>query len=309
MQAEKEISIIVPFYNESESMSLFFETIIPIVELTKLTFEIVCINDGSKDDTLEQLKILKTTYPQIKIIDFSRNFGKDAALTAGLDFAEGKCVIPIDSDLQDPPELILDMIKKWKEGFDVVLARRADRSEDTIVKRITAGLFYKVYNIVSDFKLPENVGDFRLMDRKVVDIIKEFPERKRFMKGIFAFAGFKTSTVEYKRPERNRGTTKWSYWKLWNYAIDGITSFSTFPLKISTYLGLFVTVLTFTRGLWILFKTIFLGIDVPGYASLSIAMLFLGGIQLMSLGIIGEYIGRIYVESKRRPIYIIKEII
>jgi glycosyltransferase involved in cell wall biosynthesis len=289
-------------------VDVFFKTVIPILERTGHAFEIICVNDGSKDDTAEQLKNLKSLHPQIKVIDFSRNFGKDAALTAGLDFSEGDCVIPMDCDLQDPPELIIDMIKKWKEGFDVVLAKRADRSEDPPVKRFTAELFYKIYNFMSDLQLPENVGDFRLMDRKVVDIIKTFPERKRFMKGLFAFAGFKISFVEYKRPERNRGTTKWSYWKLWNYAIDGITSFSTFPLKISVYFGLLVTLLTFARGLWILFRTLFLGIDVPGYASLSIAILFLGGVQLMSLGIIGEYVGRIYIESKKRPIYIVKEI-
>jgi glycosyltransferase involved in cell wall biosynthesis len=200
------------------------------------------------------------------------------------------------------------MIKKWEEGFDVVLAKRTDRSEDTIIKRITARLFYKICNLLSDLKLPENVGDFRLMDRKVLDVVKTFPERKRFMKGLFAFAGFKTAIVEYKRPERHMGTSKWSYWKLWNYALDGITSFSTFPLKVSTYFGLFVTLLAFARGIWILFRTIFLGIDVPGYASLMVAILFLGGVQLMSLGVIGEYIGRIYIESKQRPLYIIKDI-
>ncbi|MDR1333702.1 MAG: glycosyltransferase family 2 protein [Holosporaceae bacterium] len=304
------VSLIVPFYNESDSVGVFFGTIIPILKQTGAEFEIVCVNDGSEDDTLEQLKKLKDQHKEIKIINFSRNFGKDAALTAGLEFSEGDCVIPMDCDLQDPPELILDMLKKWKEEkSDIVLAKRKDRSEDPFIKRVTAEFFYKIYNIVSDLPLPENVGDFRLLDRKVVDIIKTFPERKRFMKGLFAFAGFKTSTVEYKRPERNRGTSKWSYWKLWNYAIDGITSFSTFPLKFSTYFGLLVTLLAFVRGLWIISRTIFLGIDVPGYASLSVAILFLGGVQLISLGVIGEYVGRIYIESKHRPIYIIKEIL
>ncbi|MDR0632098.1 MAG: glycosyltransferase family 2 protein [Holosporaceae bacterium] len=305
----KKISVVVPFYNESESVGIFFKTIFPILKRTKLKFEILCVNDGSTDNTLELLIDLKKTHPEIKILDFSRNFGKDAAITAGLDFSEGDCVVPIDCDLQDPLELIIDMLKKWKEGFDVVLAKRLDRSDDTLVKRVTAELFYKAHNLVSDLKLPENVGDFRLMDRKVIDSVRAFPERKRFMKGLFAFAGFKTTVIEYKRPERNRGTSKWSYLKLWNYAIDGITSFSTFPLKISTYLGLLATLLSFTRGVWILCKTIFLGADVPGYASLTVAILFLGGIQLMSLGIIGEYVGRIYIESKQRPLYIIREII
>jgi glycosyltransferase involved in cell wall biosynthesis len=290
-------------------MDAFFKTLVPILKKAKLSFEIVCVNDGSKDDTLEKLIKFKKKHPQIKIVNFSRNFGKDAALTAGLDFAEGECVVPIDSDLQDPPELILDMIKKWKEGFDVVLAKRTDRSEDTLTKRATAGLFYKVYNMLSEPKLPENVGDFRLMDRKVVDAVKLLPERKRFMKGLFAFAGFKTAIVEYKRPERKAGASKWSYFKLFNYAIDGITSFSAFPLRISTYFGLLVTALAFARGVWILFRAIFCGIDVPGYASLIVAILFLGGVQLISLGIIGEYVGRIYVESKNRPLYIVKDVI
>jgi glycosyltransferase involved in cell wall biosynthesis len=305
----KDVSVIVPFYNESEAIASFFQTIIPILKRMKLTFEIVCVNDGSKDGTLDLLIAAKKEYPQIKIVDFSRNFGKDAALTAGLDLAAGKCVIPMDCDLQDPPELIIDMIAKWREGFDVVLAKRTDRSDDTLAKRATAGLFYKIYNLLSEPKLPENVGDFRLMDRKVVDALKSFPERRRFMKGLFAFAGFKTAIVEYKRPERNAGSSKWSYLKLWNYAIDGITSFSTFPLKVSTYFGLFVTALAFTRGVWIFFRAIFFGIDVPGYASLTVAILLLGGVQLMSLGVIGEYVGRIYIESKQRPLYIIKEII
>jgi glycosyltransferase involved in cell wall biosynthesis len=258
---------------------------------------------------LDLLKDFKKKHSQIKILDFSRNFGKDAALTAGLDFSEGKCVVPMDCDLQDPPELIIDMIKKWQEGFEVVLAKRVDRSEDSLTKRVTAGLFYKICNLLSDLKLPENVGDFRLMDRKVIDALKTFPERKRFMKGLFAFAGFKTAVVEYKRPKRRKGVSQWSYWKLWNYAIDGITSFSIFPLRVSSYFGLIVTLLAFALGGRIFFRTIFLGIEVPGYASLMTAILFLGGVQLMSLGVIGEYIGRIYIESKQRPLYIIKDII
>jgi len=304
-----DISIVVPFYNESESVDIFFEKVIPVLKKSKCSFEILCINDGSVDLTLEQLIKIKKKHKEINIIDFSRNFGKDAAITAGLDFAQGRCVIPMDCDLQDPPELIIEMLKKWKEGFDIVLARRCDRSADGFFKKLTAGLFYKVYNWISDFPLPENVGDFRLLDRKVVDILKTFPERKRFMKGLFAFPGFKTAAVEYKRPERKKGETKWSYWKLWNYAIDGITSFSTFPLKICAYFGVLVTLLAFGRGAWIFFRVLFYGIDVPGYASLMVAMLLLGGVQMISLGVIGEYVGRIYMESKQRPIYIVKNII
>jgi glycosyltransferase involved in cell wall biosynthesis len=304
-----EISIVVPFYNESQSVDIFFKKVIPILRKIKFSFEIMCINDGSKDDTLLKLIAAKNNISEIKIIDFSRNFGKDAAMTAGMDYAEGKCVIPMDCDLQDPPDLIAEMIDKWKDGADVVLAQRVDRSKDTFFKRFTSGLFYKIYNLLSELPLPENVGDYRLMDRKVVDIIKKFPERKRFMKGLFAFPGFKNAYVKYDRPVRKKGSSKWSYWRLWNYAIEGITSFSTSPLRVWMYFGIFVTLLAFIRGGWIIFKTLFFGIDMPGYASLSVTMLFLGGVQLISLGLIGEYIGRIYMESKQRPIYIIRDII
>jgi glycosyltransferase involved in cell wall biosynthesis len=308
-KADPDISLVVPFYNESESVNGFFHKVLPILECTKLSFEILCINDGSRDNTLSLLMEKKKNIPQMKIINFSRNFGKDAAITAGIDFAKGACAIPIDSDLQDPPELIMDMVEKWKEGFDVVWAKRIDRSEDSIFKRTSANWFYRIYNLLSDMELPENVGDFRLMDRKVLDTLKNFSERKRFMKGLFAFVGFRSAVVEYKRLKRRSGMSKWSYWKLWNYAVNGITSFSTFPLKISTYFGMFVTLLAFVRGLWIFFRVIFHGVDVPGYASTMVVLLFLGGIQLMSLGIIGEYIGSIYQETKRRPIYIVQDII
>jgi glycosyltransferase involved in cell wall biosynthesis len=194
----------------------------------------------------------------------------------------------MDCDLQDPPELLVEMINKWRDGYDVVLAQRSDRSHDVFIKRITAHLFYKIYNFLSDVGLPENVGDFRLLDKKVVNVIKACPERKRFMKGLFAFAGFKTIAIKYKRPPRKKGESKWNYWELWNYAIDGITSFSTFPLKILTYLGILITLLAFARGFWIFFRAMFYGIDVPGYASLMTAILFLSGTQLISLGLIGE---------------------
>jgi glycosyltransferase involved in cell wall biosynthesis len=304
-----DISLVVPLYNESESVDVFFREVLPFLKKTKRPFEILCINDGSSDDTLEKLIKAKKKYSQIKIIDFSRNFGKDAAITAGLDYANGKCVIPMDCDLQDPPKLIAEMIKKWEDGFEVVLAKRSDRSREGFFKRITAKMFYRVFNYISDPQLPEDVGDFRLIDRKVVDILKKFPERKRFMKGLFAFAGFETTSVEYKRPEREKGQTKWHYWKLWNYAIDGITSFSIFPLRIWTYFGLFITLLAFGRAAWIFVSVLIYGIDVPGYASQVVAMLFLSGVQLIGLGLVGEYVGRIYEESKHRPIYIVKNVI
>ena len=305
----EQLSIIVPFYDESESVEIFFERVMPVLKKTKLTFEVICINDGSKDDTFEKLLQQKRKISSIKIINFSRNFGKEAALTAGLDFSTGDAVIPMDCDMQDPPELIIEMIKKWKEGVEVVLAKRVDRSSDGFLKRITAELFYKIYNLLSDIELPENVGDYRLMDRKVVEAVKTLKEQKRFMKGLFAFVGFKTATIEYTRPKREKGETSWSYWRLWNYALDGITSFSTFPLKVCMYTGFLVTTISFLKGLWIIFKTLFCGVELPGYASMMTAILFFGGLQMFCLGIIGEYIGRIYTESKQRPIYIVKDFI
>lgn len=306
-----DISIIVPFYNEAASVSVFFSKIMPILGEIDGSFEIICVNDGSKDATFAKLLEEKEARPEIaiKIVDFSRNFGKDAAMTAGMDFAKGRCVIPMDCDLQDPPELIIKMVQKWKEGFDAVLGRRSNRSRDHFLKRWTAKIFYDVYNSIAYYPIPKNVGDFRLMDRKVVEVIKKFPERTRFMKGLFSFAGFKTAYIDYVRPKRKRGSTKWSYWNLWNYAIDGITSFSTFPLRICSYIGLLVVLLAFARGFWITCRVLFQGIDVPGYASLMVAILFLGGVQLIFLGVIGEYVGRIYIETKRRPIYIVREIV
>lgn len=304
-----DLSIVVPFYNESESIEIFFQRVVPILKKTNLDFEIVCVNDGSRDDTFEKLQQQKKKNNFIRIVNFSRNFGKEAALTAGIDFSEGNAVIPMDCDMQDPPELIPQMIEKWKKGADVVLAKRADRSNDDFLKRTTAKWFYKIYNWLSEIELPENVGDFRLMDRKVVDAVRNLREQKRFMKGLFAFVGFKTVTIEYKRPPRAKGATSWSYWKLWNYAIDGITSFSTFPLKVCMYLGFLVTTISFLKGLWIICRTMFFGVDVPGYASLMTAILFFGGLQMFCLGIIGEYIGRIYTEAKQRPIYIVRDFI
>lgn len=304
-----KISVIVPFYNEEASIDAFFAAVVPILKMTNMDYEIVCINDGSKDCTLKKLLEKKSEIPEIMIIDFSRNFGKEAAVTAGLDFAAGDCVIPMDCDLQDPPELILQMLEKWKSGFEAVLGKRSDRSDDTFWKRFTSWGFYRLCRKLMDIDLPANVGDFRLMDRKVVEEMKKMRERTRFMKGLFAYAGFKTTYVEYKRPERCAGRTKWNYWKLWNYAIDGITSFSTVPLKMMIYFGLVVTILAFSRGLWIIGRVWFEGIDVPGYASLMVAILFFGGVQLIGLGIVGEYIGRIYLETKRRPIYIVREIL
>ena len=269
-------------------------------------YEIVFINDGSKDNTLNILLNAKQNFKNIRIINFSRNFGKEAALTAGLDKARGEAAIPIDVDLQDPPELIKELVAKWREGYDVVLAKRADRTSDSFSKRVSADLFYKLNGKISNVDIPNNVGDFRLMSKRVVEALKQLPENQRFMKGLFAWVGFKTTVIEYAREKREAGQSSFNGWKLWNFALDGITSFSTLPLRIWLYIGALVSFLSFLYGSFIILKTLIFGVDLPGYASLAVIMLFLGGIQLIGIGILGEYIGRIYSESKRRPSYIIE---
>jgi glycosyltransferase involved in cell wall biosynthesis len=301
------LSLVVPFYNESAAVACFFQRITPILAaLDTLAYEIVCINDGSADDTLAQLIAIAERDRRVRVIDLSRNFGKEAALTAGLNEALGDAVIPIDADLQDPPEVIPLLVEQWRNGYEVVLAKRANRDSDSYMKRKTAGMFYRLYNAVSDIKLPENVGDFRLVDRQVLDALKQLPENRRFMKGLFAWVGFKTVTVEYAREARSAGESKFSGWRLWNFALEGITSFSTVPLRWWTYFGSAISLFAFIYGLVIIFKTLIHGIDMPGYASILTVVLFLGGIQLIGIGVLGEYVGRTYLESKGRPIYLIR---
>lgn len=304
-----DISIVCPFFNEEQMVSLFMDKIFNILGNLHRSFEIVCINDGSSDNTLKKLIDEQKKRKNIKIITLSRNFGKESALTAGLDLSIGEAIIPIDADLQDPPEIIYEFIDYWDQGYDVVLGKRVDRSTDSLPKSFTANLYYKVHNIVSSVKTPENVGDFRLITKKVKLAIQKMPENQRFMKGIFAWVGFKTAVVEYKRSLRQAGKTKFNGWKLWNFALDGLTSFSTVPLKLCFYFGLSISFFTFLYGTYTILKTLILGIDVPGYASLITVILFMGGLQMIGIGILGEYIGRIYMESKRRPIYIIDEIL
>ncbi|MGX5202335.1 glycosyltransferase family 2 protein [Aliikangiella sp. IMCC44632] len=299
------LSIICPCFNESSAIESFHSNLSLALSSLSITYEIVFIDDGSEDDTFDKMLALKKQHNEIRILKLSRNFGKEAALTAGLEHAKGDAVIPIDVDLQDPPELIVDMVELWQQGFDVVLAKRRLRKEDSLRKRKTAEWFYRIHNKIADHQLPENVGDFRLMDKRVVDVVKRMPERQRFMKGILSWAGFKTTTLDYSRSKRTQGTTKFGWWKLWNLALDGITSFSNAPLKVWWYLGGIISFISFLYGAFIIFKTLILGVDVPGYASLLTVVLFLGGIQLLGLGIIAEYVGRIYIETKQRPIYII----
>jgi len=302
------ISIVTPFFNEGDGVLHFHQAITQTIDkLTDFDFEIICIDDGSKDETLSHLVELSKKDSHIVVLELSRNFGKEAAMSAGIDAAKGDCVIPIDADLQDPPTLISIMLKEWQKGAEVVLAKRIDRSTDSFVKRKTAEMFYRLHNALSSLQIPENVGDFRLMDRIVVDALKKLPERQRFMKGLFAWVGFKTVTVEYVREARFSGTSKFSGWKLWNFAIEGVTSFSLVPLRVWTYIGLVGSVFAIFYAAYIIVRTWIFGVDLPGYASLLVVMLFFGSLQLMSLGIIGEYIGRIYFESKQRPLYIIKK--
>jgi glycosyltransferase involved in cell wall biosynthesis len=301
------ISIIVPCYNEGDAVEHFYGAITEVfLALPQLRFEVVCVDDGSQDDTLEKLAAIVDRDERFRIIELSRNFGKEAALTAGIDNAQGDAIIPIDIDLQDPPELIHKLIEKWLAGAEVVLARRVNRQSDAFLKRTTAALFYRLHNRLSSTQIPEDVGDFRLMDRVVVDALSQLQERQRFMKGLFAWVGFKTAVVDYTRQTRAAGTTKFSGWRLWNLAIEGITSFSAAPLKVWMYLGGIGAFATMCYALFIVIRTIVAGIDVPGYASLLVAVLFLGSIQLVGIGVLGEYIGRIYMEAKGRPTYVIR---
>ena len=287
---EIELSIIVPVYNEEEVVELFLSEIMKTLNIVDKTYEIIFINDGSKDNTMEKLINLKKIYSKIRIINLSRNFGKESALTAGLDAARGNAIIPIDVDLQDPPELIIDFVKKWEEGYDVVLAKRADRTLDTVSKRVTANIFYTFHNKIADVKIPNNVGDYRLFTRKVLTAIQKLPENQRFMKGIFAWVGFKTAMIEYKRDERKAGKTSFNGWKLWNFALEGITGFSTVLLRIWLYLGLLFASIAMIYGSWIIIKTLIFGIETPGYASTTTIVLFIGGIQLIGMGVTLQHI-------------------
>ena len=302
------VSIVIPFYNEEGSVLGFHKAITQAISnLNAYDFEFICINDGSTDNTLNELLECVDKDPRYVVLELSRNFGKEAAMSAGIDQAQGDCVIPIDADLQDPPSLIAQMLLEWNKGAEVVLAKRVDRTTDSYAKRTSALLFYRLHNALSNLKIPENVGDFRLMDRIVVDALKQLPERQRFMKGLFAWLGFKSVTVEYTREVRASGNSKFSGWKLWNFAIEGITSFSLVPLKVWTYIGAAGSIFALCYATFIIVRTWIFGVDVPGYASLLVVMLFFGSLQLMSLGVIGEYIGRIYFESKQRPLYLIRK--
>ena len=300
------ISIVCPCYNEADVIETFVGRLVDVLGSDTPDYELICINDGSTDATLAKLIALKKGPLPPRIIDLSRRFGKEAALAAGLDHANGEAVIVIDADLQDPPELIPELVAAWREGNRVVVARRSDRSADTFLKRLFARTFYRLHNLISETDIPVDVGDFRLLDREVVDVLCQLPERQRFMKGLFSWVGFEPFVVDYVREKRAGGNTKFSWWRLWNLGLEGITSFSTAPLRVWTYLGLVISATAFMYGGYVVVRTLAFGVDVPGYASLLTAVLFLGGVQLISLGVIGEYVGRIYMESKGRPIYVVR---
>ena len=308
MQNKKPfLSVVAPCYNEEDVIDIFLEKIFAVLTELNKSYEIVFVNDGSSDRTLEILITKAEEYDAIRVINLSRNFGKEAALSAGLDMTFGEVVVPIDVDLQDPPDLILDFVKKYEEGYDVVVGKRVDRTTDSFAKRISAETFYKLHNKISDIEIPNNVGDYRLMSRRVINELKRLPETQRFMKGLFSWLGFKTAIVEYKREARVAGETSFNGWKLWNFALDGITSFSTAPLRMWLYIGITLASISFVYGFFIILKTLIFGISSPGYASIITIILFLGGIQLVGIGMLGEYVGRIYIESKNRPIYIIED--
>lgn len=306
-----ELSIIVPVKDEVEAIDPFIERVSAVIQQlddpVSKSYELLFIDDGSTDGTLEKIRAANNADPRVRAVSFSRNFGKEAALSAGLDHARGQAAVPLDADLQDPPEVLKEMIAKWREGFDIVYGVRNDRQTDSFAKRLTADLYYRAHNWLSEDKIPEHAGDFRLLDRKVVEVIRAMPERNRFMKGMFAWAGFKQTSVSYARQPRKTGSTKFHSWKLWTFAIDGITSASTVPLRVWSYLGGVIAILSLIYALFVIVRTLMFGVQVPGYASMMVAVLFLGGLQLLSLGILGEYVGRILVETKQRPLYVVRE--
>ncbi len=302
------LSMIVPVKNEADAIAPFLARAVPVLaSLVGEAWEILFVDDGSTDATVVAVAAARAAHPRIRLLSLSRNFGKEAALSAGLDHATGDAVVPMDVDLQDPPEVLADMVARWREGFDVVYGVRRSRASDHPAKRATATLFYRAHNLLSPDKIPEHAGDFRLLDRRVVDVIRSLPERNRFMKGLFAWTGFRQVGVPYDRAPRAHGRSKFGGWRLWTLALDGITSSSTMPLRVWSYLGGVVALGALAYAVWMVVLTLAYGSPVAGYPSLLVAVLFLGGVQLVSLGILGEYVGRILIEAKQRPLYVVRD--
>ncbi|HXO98961.1 MAG TPA: glycosyltransferase family 2 protein [Luteibacter sp.] len=300
------LDIVVPAYNEAQVIQSFHERLAAVLDGIEASAHVIYIDDGSQDDTWSLLLALAERDPRVEAMRLSRNFGKEAALTAGLDHANADAVVVIDADLQDPPELIPALIERWREGNDVVYATRGERDGETRTKKITSAAFYRVMERLSDTPLPRDTGDFRLLSRRAVDALRELRERQRFMKGLFAWIGYRQTAVTYHRDARYAGITKWNYWRLTNLAVEGITSFSTAPLRLATWVGVSAATLAFLYGIWVLLKVLLWGDPVRGYPTLMVVILFLGGAQLLALGVIGEYVGRTYSESKRRPLYYVE---
>jgi glycosyltransferase involved in cell wall biosynthesis len=296
-------------YNEETVLPQFHLRLAAAVDTLGSDFgiEILYVNDGSSDDSMGCLVQLHAADARVLVIDLSRNFGKEVAMSAGLDHSRGDAIIIIDADLQDPPELIPDMVHAWQAGCDVVRMRRASRASESWLKKATARIFYRAIGRIAEIDIPADVGDFRLLSRRAVDALLRYPERTRFMKGIFASIGFPTVEIVYDRDARFAGDTKWNYWRLWNFALEGITSFSVGPLKVASYVGFATAISAFAYGVWVIGKTLLFGEPVRGYASLLVIVLFLGGLQLMALGIIGEYLARMFIEVKARPLYLVQQ--
>lgn len=300
--------VVVPAFNEGEGLRALQARLLPVLDgLEGLRGGILYVDDGSRDGTWDVMRALAAEEPRVEALKLSRNFGKELALTAGLDHAEADAVVVIDADLQDPPELIPEFVAHWRQGFDVVYGTRLQRDGETWLKKASAAGFYRVMDRLSQTPVPRDTGDFRLLSRRALDALRGLRERRRFMKGLFAWVGFRQCSVPYRRDPRHAGQSKFNYWKLWNFALEGITSFSTAPLRVATYVGVLTAAAAFAYGLVIVAKTLLWGEPVAGYPSLMTVILFLGGIQLIALGLIGEYLGRLYDESKQRPLYLVED--
>jgi len=302
------LTVVVPACNESAGLREFHERLAAVFDKLDLACTVLYVDDGSRDDTWGVMESLRAADARVATLKLSRNFGKELALTAGLDHADADAVVVIDADLQDPPELIGSFVAAWREGFDVVYGTRSTRAGETGMKKFTSAAFYRVMERLSHTPVPRDTGDFRLMSRRALDALKTVRERQRFMKGLFAWVGFRQKSIVYERDPRFAGSSKFNYWRLWNFAIEGITSFSTAPLRLATYVGILTALAAFVFGVFVFGKALVYGDPVRGYPTLLLVMLFLGGVQLMALGTIGEYLGRLYMEAKQRPLYLVEEL-
>ena len=302
------LSIVAPAYNEADVLDEFYNRVIQSLENIEIDLELIYVNDGSHDETSKIMHIQSEKDNRITTIDLSRNFGKEIALTAGLDYVSGDAVVIIDVDLQDPPELIPEFIQHWQDGYDIISAKRIKRHGESLFKKLSSFIFYRFLSHLSDIQIPEDTGDFRLMSRPAVNALLKLRERHRYMKGLYAWIGFSHKHIDFERPSRSQGNSKWGFWKLLNLAIDGFTSFSVVPLKLASILGVLTAFISLAFGVFIFTKKLLFGDPVAGYTSLAVIITFLGSIQLLALGIIGEYLGRIFNETKNRPLYLIKNI-